>query len=626
MANSLEAIIKTTASGSVVPSACEEELLKQYIEATPVGILMIDSEGQILYVNESLCTCFGYSREELLGQQIELLVPESIKGDHAKLRDSYLANPMPRLMQGRRVRGRRKNGTEVAVAIGFNPVAQAEGANVACTVMDITETLRSEDTWASFFDLSLDLFCVANTQGFFLRVNPNFSRQLGYSEEELVRRPFFDFVHPEDVAATQEALAVLASGHPVVRFRNRYLTARGATLWLEWNARAATAEGIIYAVGRDVTDEVRFQNELQAREQRETAILENTPAVVYLKDIDGKYLYVNQQYIDLFSIELGTILGKTDYQIFPTVLAERFRKNDRQVIETRSKVTTKEIAAHKDGLHTYVSVKFPLFDAQGQVAAVAGISTDITEDLKKQKIEEELKLAITFQQKLYPPSAPSIPGLDISGSALPASQMCGDYYDFILTDHGRIVIAVGDVSGHGLGPALAMVEARSIIRGMLHGGSNVKLSDVLRDLNEYLLQDLPEESFLSLFLTEIDVARHRLSYAAAGHEAVLFPANRPFQMLRSTAPVLGLFDAFTVEELPAVALDEGDALLICTDGVTEAQNAQGELFSIERAAEVIEAHRGAGSAEILKRLFSQTLEFTGGQAIKDDMTAVVAKA
>jgi serine/threonine-protein kinase len=107
-----------------------------------------------------------------------------------------------------------------------------------------------------FFELSLDLFCTAGLDGFFRRVNPNFSRVLGYPREELLARPFLDFVHPADREATVAAMARLSRGLPVVRFRNRYRDTGGGYRWFEWTAKSIPEEGVIFAVARDVTDRI----------------------------------------------------------------------------------------------------------------------------------------------------------------------------------------------------------------------------------------------------------------------------------------------------------------------------------------------------------------------------------
>lgn len=602
-----------------------DRMFQQYVEATPLGILLINADGIISYANQSLCRCFGYEPEELFGQSIEVLVPEAVKPDHVRLRNSYLVAPVQRLMQGREVCGRHKNGTEIPVAIGLNPLGQELNLRVACTVMDLSEKRQAERSLENFFDLSLDLLCIASTRGFFLRVNPNFSRLLGYSDHDLLSRPFLDFVHPDDLAATQAAVEVVASGQPVVRFRNRYRQIQGSYLWIEWSARAIPQDEMIFAVGRDVTEGVRFERELKALEQRERAILENTPAVIYIKNTDGQYLYVNQRFAELFSLDSSAVLGKNDFEIFPNAAACKFAQNDRRVAETRAKITIEELAPHADGVHTYISAKFPLFDANGDVSAVAGISTDITDHIRTQEIQEQLKMATMFQQKLFPANAPSVSGLDIAGAAAPVAHLCGDYYDFIVTGPAQITLAVGDVSGHGLGPALAMVEVRSVLRGLLHYGIRNDLSGIIRKLNRLLCNDLPDGSFVSLFLMEIDVDSRQLQYAGAGHPGRIFHRDGSIAMLEGTGPVLGLIDSAPYPEIPPVRVEEDDLLLVCTDGVTETMNWKNELFGKRRLVEYVAEHRRQKSNELIQHLFARVSEFAAGRPIADDMTAIAVK-
>lgn len=111
----------------------------------------------------------------------------------------------------------------------------------------------AENDLVRFFELSLDLFCIAGLDGFFRRVNSNFPRVLGYSERELVSRPFMEFVHPEDRDETVAVMSQLRRGQPVVRFENRYRAADGTWRSLEWTAKSIPADEIIFAVARDVT-------------------------------------------------------------------------------------------------------------------------------------------------------------------------------------------------------------------------------------------------------------------------------------------------------------------------------------------------------------------------------------
>lgn len=127
---------------------------------------------------------------------------------------------------------------------------------------ELEQQLTLHREFRNYFDLSLDLLCIAGTDGFFKRVNPAFHRTLGWSTAELLRRPFIDFVHPDDVAMTAEEIEKLARGMPTISFANRYLCSDGSFKHLVWTAQPEPDTGMIYAIARDVT---------QARQDRERA-------------------------------------------------------------------------------------------------------------------------------------------------------------------------------------------------------------------------------------------------------------------------------------------------------------------------------------------------------------------
>ena len=122
-----------------------------------------------------------------------------------------------------------------------------------------------------FFDLSLDLFCIAGFDGHFHRVNENFSRVLGFPSIELMANPFLHFVHPDDHARTIEVMSTLSRGIPLVRFRNRYRDRQGQYRWFEWAAKSLPSEDIIFAAARDVTDEVTLIERLQRLERMDVS-------------------------------------------------------------------------------------------------------------------------------------------------------------------------------------------------------------------------------------------------------------------------------------------------------------------------------------------------------------------
>ncbi len=139
-------------------------------------------------------------------------------------------------------------------------------------------------------------------------------------------------------------------------------------------------------LARELEERLRTAEALRKSDEQLSSIIDNSSAVIYLKDLEGRYLLVNRQYERLFGVTREQIVGKTDFDIFPAPNAQAFRRNDQTVAREDRVLEIQESAPHRDGVHSYVSVKFPLHDpATGKVSAVAGISTDITELIRAQE-------------------------------------------------------------------------------------------------------------------------------------------------------------------------------------------------------------------------------------------------
>lgn len=135
------------------------------------------------------------------------------------------------------------------------------------------------------------------------------------------------------------------------------------------------------------------QNQLSENKQLLQSIIDNTSNPIFIKEINGEYLLINKQYESLFHISNAEIVGKTDHDFLPKEVADAYRNSDLEVVKALRELKTEETIEQPDGLHTYIAVKFPLYDADGRVYAIGGISTDITE---RKKLEESLKAADKF--------------------------------------------------------------------------------------------------------------------------------------------------------------------------------------------------------------------------------------
>ncbi len=149
------------------------------------------------------------------------------------------------------------------------PIQHQLGVGTVVTFRDITDRIQAEQERDRFFELSLDMLCIAGLDGYFRRVNPAFERTLGFTAEEMLARPFLEFVHPDDQQRTMEEIQRLSEGSDMVHFENRYLCKDGSPRWFAWACPAAPpGEPLLYAVARDVTEQKKVENELAEARDR----------------------------------------------------------------------------------------------------------------------------------------------------------------------------------------------------------------------------------------------------------------------------------------------------------------------------------------------------------------------
>jgi PAS domain S-box-containing protein len=162
-----------------------------------------------------------------------------------------------------------------------------------------------------FFDFSNEMLCVADHRGYFVRVNAAWTETLGWSAEELTSRPFIEFVHPDDVAATRrEAELLHGGGHETIWFENRYRTTGGTYRWLSWKVRFAPESRELVATARDVTDQKRQAEALQASEERFRRLATHGPVGIVASDPQGNCTFANPRWLQLTGLTLEQALGE----------------------------------------------------------------------------------------------------------------------------------------------------------------------------------------------------------------------------------------------------------------------------------------------------------------------------
>src|SRR6266481_5620112 len=243
--------------------------------------------------------------------------------------------------------------------------------------------------------------------------------------------------------------------------------------------------------------------------------------------------------------------------------------------------------------------------------------------IQQERLERELQLAMEIQQRFQPAGPPQLFGYELQGISFPCYEIGGDYYDFIERDDGRLVIALGDVSGKGTAAALLMSSLHAAIHAQ--AGSHDSLVATISAVNRYLADNIPSNRFVTLFYAELDPQSGALSFLNAGHNPPLIVhAAGTVEQLASGGLPLGIKRDAEYRE-GRTQLQLGDVLVIYSDGVTEAASPTGEEFGPTRLYEVVSRNVDASAAGIRDRIESALTKFSQGTQAADDITLVICK-
>ncbi len=261
------------------------------------------------------------------------------------------------------------------------------------------------------------------------------------------------------------------------------------------------------------------------------------------------------------------------------------------------------------------------------LASVASIRVEnaslLEERINRERMERELELATEIQQRFQPSGPPIIEGYEFQGISFSCYEIGGDYYDFIPRHDGTMLVALGDVSGKGTAAALLMSSLHAAIHGQV--AAQTPLERTVTSINEYLVENTPNNRFVTLFIAELEPETGYLKYINAGHNPPLIGrADGSIEQLGSGGLPLGLM-GFAEYEVGHVNLEPGDVLVVYSDGVTEANNLNEDEFGIDRLQEVVQKHVAQSASRIRDRVEAALSAFTGTADPNDDITLVIVK-
>ncbi len=282
-----------------------------------------------------------------------------------------------------------------------------------------------------------------------------------------------------------------------------------------------------------------------------------------------------------------------------------------------------------DGL-PFTEIDYSLVAALAEQAGLAVHNADfVALQVEKQRLDLDLALASDVQQMLLPREMPRMPGLDLDARYMAAQKVSGDFYDVFRLDDQRLGVAVADVSGKGVSASLLMAICRTQLRTI--APRQASPARVLSELNHALSADLRNGLYVTLTYAVIDLQRDEAVFARAGHELPLFSWSETGgcrnAFVGSEGMPLGLVDPETFDAVIAdrtVPFGRGSSLILYTDGLTEAPNAEEREFGAARLSDAVRSAHG-GTAQVVNESILRAVEIFCSAGLRDDFTLVTVK-
>jgi phosphoserine phosphatase len=249
----------------------------------------------------------------------------------------------------------------------------------------------------------------------------------------------------------------------------------------------------------------------------------------------------------------------------------------------------------------------------------------LSELLENEKLKRELSVARDIQMRVIPNAVPKLAGYDIAGWCRPATEAGGDIFDVIAVDGNRLMLLLGDATGHGVGPALSVTQVRAMLRMAVRLGAD--LDEAFHHINDQLADDLPDNRFVTAFMGVLDTHNHRVIYHSGGQGPLLhFHADTgQCEWHGSSTLPMGLMAGLDREAPRSHDLAPGDILALITDGIFEYENPRLEAFGQDRVSELLLKHQHEPMARLVERIVQEVERFANPAPQGDDMTMLLVR-
>ncbi|WP_292529031.1 PAS domain S-box protein [Methylocystis sp.] len=613
--------------------------LSAAVEQSPIAVMIANKDGEIEYVNSRFATLTGYQPHELIGQNPRMLQSKRTESDqYRRLWESIRAGVEWR----GQIQDRRKDGELYWASEIITPLRDAAGeiTHFLAIQQDITEQKRdkealfeSEQRFRQVAEMAGDWLWEQDQHGRYTYSSNAVEDVLGMTPEEVIGKTYLDLFAgpPSSGSAAASAQPPTASRRPFHRIVNHYRHKSGGDIYTEsTGAPVFDDDGRLVkwrGVDHDITGRKKFEDALRVRNRA----IEAVPIGIAVWDAQAPgvpNVYVNPALSRITGFAREELLGHSMHLLRGPGTDPAALEEIRNAIAHRQSCQVTVKFYRKDGTPFWDELFIsPVANEAGRITHFVSVHADITERRRIEESRHELEIAKQIQLSLLPNAPLRTPHMEIAGICVPAMHVGGDYFDYF-ENSGVIDIVIADVSGHSVGAALIMTEVRSTLRAETRKATNALSgpAELLHDLNELLHEDLTAaDLFITMFYCRFLPQTRTLQYANAGHNPplVLRAEGATCARLDAEGLVLGVMRAVEFKE-GSIELAAGDKLLFYTDGITEAQNRQGDFFGLERLSNAFKQHRSLSPGDLIKAVLADVRVFRGEAPASDDVAMVAA--
>jgi len=357
-----------------------------------IGIAHMDINHNIVMVNSAVGCMFKLDPSEFVGKKCYQMF-EGIRETCSNCPgDEALRTGRPAEMEAE---GVRMDGSRFPLRVQAFPLFTADGKpnGFIEVVEDLTERKRSEEEIEKFFNMTGYMICIASIDGYFTRINKSFEQALGYSSEELLSKPYLDFIHPDDRDQTTAVIEEkLARGAQVVGFENRYRCKDGSYKWLSWVSRPVVEKGITYAIAYDITNRKRAEQAARETQERFSDFFVNAPIGFHIVGPDQVLIDINEAELAMLGYERDEVVGKQKWT--DLIVPEQKQQFEKQWHDITTKGHARNLEytlAHKDGYRIDVVLNASSrFDEQGNLMNTRGSVLNITARKRAEQARNKL--------------------------------------------------------------------------------------------------------------------------------------------------------------------------------------------------------------------------------------------